>query len=562
MEALRTLFDASPISALFLSLAVGYTIGKIRIGRFQLGGLAGTLFAAIIIGQVGVEVDQNIKTMSFAVFIYTLGFVSGPQFFQSLGRSTLDQLHLTIVCSLIIFCTVWGLAQLVDLDKGTAAGLLAGATTESASVGTAGDALANMDFDEETQKTLQANIAVTYAITYLFGFTLVVFYVTNLAPRLLGVNLRDAAKAYEQDMGETQSRLEPGQQQAFSSLVVRVYRVTRAEAVGRTLAYLREGSREKVHVQQVMRNEEIRKLSPDMHLARGDLVTLIGVRDAIVTAGRMLGEEVTELNEIELISETRDVVITKKGIAGRTLEEARASIDPNLRRGVFTLRLNRADRDIKIRRSTRLEGGDVITLHGPTDTVATTANAIGYSVDQSKGVDYVYLGLGIVAGIIIGLFTVPVAGSEVGLHTGGGCLISGLIFGWLRSKRPTFGSMPAATAMHLRDYGLAIFIASVGLASGPQALALLQEKGIMLPVLSLIVVLVPLISCTFYAKLVLKMNPVVICGSLAGMLTCTPALNALVSEAESEAPVNGYTVPYAVANVILTLLGPIIVLTA
>ena len=84
----------------------------------------------------------------------------------------------------------------------------------------------------------------------------------------------------------------------------------------------------------------------------------------------------------------------------------------------------------------------------------------------------------------------------------------------------------------------------------------------MLPVLSLIVVLVPLVSCTFYAKLVLKMNPVVICGSLAGMLTCTPALNALVSEAESEAPVNGYTVPYAVANVILTLLGPIIVLTA
>ena len=561
MEALRILFDASPISALFLSLAVGYTIGKIRIGRFQLGGLAGTLFAAIIIGQVGVEVDQNIKTMSFAVFIYTLGFVSGPQFFQSLGRSTLDQLHLTIVCSLIIFCTVWGLAQLVDLDKGTAAGLLAGATTESASVGTAGDALANMDFDEETQKTLQANIAVTYAITYLFGFTLVVFYVTNLAPRLLGVNLRDAAKAYEQDMGETQSRLEPGQQQAFSSLVVRAYRVTRAEAVGRTLAYLREGSREKVHVQQVVRNQEARKLSPDMHLARGDLVTLIGVRDAIVAAGRMLGEEVTELNEIELISETRDVVITKKGIAGRTLE-ARASIDPNLRRGVFTLRLNRADRDIKIRRSTRLEGGDVITLHGPTDTVATTANAIGYSVDQAKGVDYVYLGLGIVAGIIIGLFTVPVAGSEVGLHTGGGCLISGLIFGWLRSKRPTFGSMPAATAMHLRDYGLAIFIASVGLASGPQALALLQEKGIMLPVLSLIVVLVPLISCTYYAKLVLKMNPVVICGSLAGMLTCTPALNALVSEAESEAPVNGYTVPYAVANVILTLLGPIIVLTA
>lgn len=562
MDVLHSLFAIAPINALFLSLAVGYTIGKIRIGRFQLGGLAGTLFAAIVIGQVGVEVDQNIKTMSFAVFIYTLGFISGPQFFQSLGRSTLNQLHLTLFCSIVIFTTVWGLAQILDLDKGTAAGLLAGATTESASVGTAGDAIANMDIDADLKQTLHANIAVTYAITYLFGFTIVVFFVTTAAPKLMGVDLREAAQAYDAKQGQSQTLLQPGQEEMLGNLLVRVFCVTTVDAHNKTLATIREQSCEKAHVQQVIRNGAALDLTPELTLQQGDLVTLMGERSELVAAGKQLGDEVTELDNMELISETRDVVITSKKVVNLTFQKARDMIDPNIRRGVFAIRLNRADRDVPLHNHATLEAGDVITLYGPTDAVAATADIIGYTQDQSKGVDYAYLGLGIVIGIIIGLFTVPIAGSQVGLHTGGGCLISGLIFGWLRSKRPTFGSMPAATAMHLRDYGLAIFIASVGLASGPQAITLLEEKGALLPLISIVVVLTPLISSTLYARYVLKMEPILICGALAGMLTCTAALNALVSQADSEAPVSGYTVPYAVSNVILTLLGPIIVLTA
>ena len=134
------------------------------------------------------------------------------------------------------------------------------------------------------------------------------------------------------------------------------------------------------------------------------------------------------------------------------------------------------------------------------------------------------------------------------------------MFGWLRSKRPSFGSLPAATAVHLRDFGLAMFIASVGLEAGPEALNVLREQGLILPVLAVGVVVVVLVSSLFYARHVLKMPPVLICGALAGLLTCTPGLNAVVEKAESEVPVLGYTVPYAIANVLLTLLGPVIVL--
>jgi putative transport protein len=144
MEILHAFFHKSPIIALFLSLAIGYGIGNIKFGNFQLGRLAGTLFAAILIGQVGIDVDMEVKSIAFALFIYALGYTSGPQFFGSLGRDTLNQIHLGVFSTLIVFVTIWSLAQILDLDQGTAAGLLAGATTESASIGTAGEALRHL----------------------------------------------------------------------------------------------------------------------------------------------------------------------------------------------------------------------------------------------------------------------------------------------------------------------------------------------------------------------------------------------------------------------------------
>lgn len=255
------------------------------------------------------------------------------------------------------------------------------------------------------------------------------------------------------------------------------------------------------------------------------------------------------------------VVVTNRELVGATLTQLKSLVDPELRRGVYLAKLTRVGHALELRPRTRLEAGDVTTLIGPPGSVEALVKRIGYAIDRNDRVDYVYLGLGIITGVLIGMITVPIAGTPVALHTGGGCLISGLLFGWLRSKHPTFGSLPAATALHLRDFGLAVFVASVGLAVGPEALALLKEQGILMPVLAIVVVLVPIVISMYYAKYVLKMNPVVICGALAGIFTCTAGLNAVVAEADSETPVLGYTVPYAIGNVLLTLLGPVIVLT-
>jgi aspartate-alanine antiporter len=561
MEFLHKLFTSSPIVALFLSVAIGNVIGKLQIGRFRLGGMPGTLFAAILIGQAGVPVDENVKTIFFALFIYALGYVSGPQFFRSLGRSTLDQVHLSVFSSAVVFAVVWLMAAFLDLDKGTAAGLLAGATTESASVGTAGETLGHIGLDPEAVDSLRTNIAITYAVTYLFGFTLVVFFVSAIAPRLLGIDLKAAAREYEVTLGDTGEELEFGQEQAVRPIVVRVYRVTNPEVAGMTVEEFDHRFDPDVHIQQVARGGRARRMVPTLKLGRGDRVLLVGQREHIVSAGNFLGTETGETSGLEFIGESRDVVVTRGQIVGISLGEARHLMDPDERRAVFATRIVRAGQDVPVRSGTLMQAGDVVTLYGPPGNLDNVTRVVGYEVQTGNITDYVYLGLGIVTGVLIGMITVPIAGAPVALHTGGGCLISGLLFGWLRSKRPTFGSLPAATAIHLRDFGLAMFIASVGLAAGPEAVEVLKERGLILPVLAISLVLIVLLSTLYYARYVLKMHPVLICGALAGVLTCTPGLNAVVEEADSEAPVLGYTVPYAMANVILTLLGPVIVLT-
>ncbi|RLE17893.1 MAG: aspartate-alanine antiporter [Actinobacteria bacterium] len=563
MEQLHSLFTESPILPLFMAVALGYALGKIRIGQFQLGGLAGTLLAAIGIGIFDVQTNESIKYIAFALFIYSLGYVSGPQFFGSLGRKTLGQVHLSVFSAIVLFVTIWGIAQIFDLDKGTAAGLLAGATTESASIGTASDALRNLNLGEDEVKRLQANIAVTYAVTYLFGMTLVIFLTSKLAPRLLQMkDFPAAAQELEEKLGASSS-LAPGQFEFIREIIARVYRVEPDGGAGMPIEKFEKQYTRGVTFQQIYRAGKPCKQTPDFVLQADDLVTLVGMPEEVYEVGRLLGVETSHSNtEERLIGEIRDVVVTRKDRINKTAAALREEIDPAKLRGAYAVRVTRMERDIPLLPTTQAQLGDVVRLIGLPNGVRNMAKELGHTLTPGEGVDYLYLALGIICGIIVGSIPIPLAGTEVEMGIGGGCLISGLVFGWFRAKHPTFGNLPSATAAHLRDFGLSVFIATIGLQAGPQALQVIQDQGVMLPLFAITVVTISMLTSLLYAKYVLKMDPVLITGALAGLLTCTPALNASVTEANSEMPVLGYTVPYAISNVLLTLLGPVIVLTA
>jgi putative transport protein len=561
MELLHNFFHQVPMAALFVAVAIGYAVGKIKIGNFELGGMAGTLLAAVVIGQVGVPVDPVVKEMMFALFIYATGYVSGPQFFSSLNRKTLNQLHLALVSALSVFAFIFVVVKVMGLDKGTAAGLLAGATTESASIGTSGEALQRLGLAADKVKKLESNIAVTYAITYLIGMLSVIIFTSRVAPRLLGINLKNEAQKLETELGGVETKLEPGQFDAFGDFAARIYEMTAdSEAAGMTVGAIQDRFKEDVRVVRARRKGAwMLEVTPELTLEAGDLVAVSGLIEAVVKAGALIGPETLDLEHLGFTAEIRDVVVTRKELSGKTMAEAREMLDLRRRYGVYPTKVFRLDQEIAMYPGLEVHLGDVLRFVGAREDIEQAAKEVGYSLVPSNVVDYVYLGLGILAGILVGMISVRVVGVPIGLGTGGGCLISGLVFGWLRAKHPTFGNLPGSTAQYLRDFGLAVFIASIGLASGPQAIAQIKQYGVTLPLIGFCVVMVPLLVMVFYGRFVLKMNPVILCGAITGNLTCTPALNGVVAEADSNTPVLGYTVSYAISNVLLTFLGPVIV---
>ena len=193
MELLHRLFTAEPLLALFLTVALGYLVGRVKIGSFTLGGIAGTLLVGVVIGQLGVAIDPGIKAIFFALFIYAVGFQGGPQFFHALNRRSLNQLASAFVMCLVGLLCVLGGAWCFGLDRGMAAGLAAGGLTQSAIIGTAGDAIAKLGLAPALAKTMQTNIAVGYAVCYIFGSLGPILMVTWFLPWVMKWDIRAEA---------------------------------------------------------------------------------------------------------------------------------------------------------------------------------------------------------------------------------------------------------------------------------------------------------------------------------------------------------------------------------
>ena len=558
MDWIRELFKSAPEAALFISIAIGYLIGKIKIGFFQLGSVAGTLLAAVFVGQLHVTLSPQVKAVCFGLFIFSVGYKSGPQFFASLNRASVKPILLSIVVCVTGLLGVYAAAKIFALDVGTAAGVLAGACTESASIGTAGEAIARLGLPVEEVTRLQNNIAVGYAMTYLFGTLAVILFVRSIAPKLLGIDLKQSAKEYEEANQGGEPKGSGGVE--YMPVAIRGYRVTKTSAgagakVGDVVRALGEG----VEVGRVIRMGEELDVTPALVLQPGDTVGVSGLRSRLARGDDVIGPEVGDPRVLTDVVDVADVVLTNKQFAGKTLYEIAQEIDPDARRGVYLQRVERAGRRLPRAWSTRIERGDVLRLVGWREKLPGAVAVLGYEERATDKTDLVYLAIGIVLGTMLGLLAPKVGGVPLTLGTGGGILVAGLVFGWLRSRTRRFGAFPTAAQSILCDFGLAAFVGVVGLTAGPQMVSSIQANGPGLVLIGIGVATLPQIVGFFFGRYVLGLHPLVLLGGLAGSQTVTAALNAVLEEADSSAPVVGYTVTYAIGNVLLTLWGPIIV---
>ncbi|SDI08138.1 aspartate-alanine antiporter [Paraburkholderia phenazinium] len=549
------LLRSQPEIALFASLALGYFIGSFKIGPIQLGGVCGTLIVALLLGQTGARLAPDLKNIAFALFIFALGFTGGPQFFANIGRGwRYGLLSIVEIVSVLVLVMIAVFA--LRLDAGTAAGLLAGAATESAVIGTASEAISKLGFADAETARLQANIVTAYSVSYLFGLITIVLFTSQFAPLLLRVNLREDAQRVWRKLGGD-GALDEGQRMGAPALVSRAFRI--GPAAGQTIGALEQRYGCNLTVEQVERNGASLPLEPNLLLADGDFALVAGRREALVTAAAALGTEIADERFGALAVERVDVVLTRREADGLTVAQLRERADPAQGRGVYIAAVTRLETRVPALPGTELNRGDVLTLVGAKADVARGARQLGYVLAATQKTDFVYLGLGVLLGMAIGHLGGRIGGVSVALGTGGGCLLSGLLFGWIRSRYPLVGSLPSAAAQILKDFGLATFIAAVGLSAGPDAIKLVREYGVALPFVGILMVLVPGLLSLWIGRMFLKLETPMLLGAIAGQQCSTPAISALVGVTGNSTPVIGYTITYALSNILLPLMGPVVV---
>jgi len=556
MGTVRSIITTAPEIFLLLAIAIGTVLGRLKISGFSIGTTACILIVSVLIGQLGsFAFPPILRAILFSLFVFTIGYRSGPEFFASLNVRTLAQVVLALVIGSTGLVLVLIFAHMFKLDTGTAAGLTAGALTQSSVIGTASGALAQLGLPAEMLKQQEANIAAGYAVTYVLGYILTLLFVPFVAPRLMGIDLKaEAAKLEAELAGGTPAKADNLSYRKFQA---RAYRVS--AAAGRTVEAIEAEIGGRTVIERIVRDGADIPPNRASILEAGDDVVLTGPTAAIVDAEPVIGPEV-DSDELlrSLPGNVIEVLVENRRLHGRSIRDV-AEIVGDGARGVFLRSLTRMSREVPLGPETRVYLGDVMTLVGSTGNIARATKQVGHALNTSDRTDIAFLTIGVAAGLLAGLVSFKVGTVALTLGGGGGALIAGLVCGWLRSRNPAMGALPPAAQQTLSDLGLGGFIAAVGLGNGLAAWSAIQAHGVLLVGMGVVVTLVPLTVGTLVAFYLLRMNPVVTCGALAGAMTVDAAVTGACDVAESKTPVLGVAVPYAVGNVVLTVLGPIVV---
>ena len=562
MEWIINQLRERPELAIFLTLFLGFWLGKLRIGKFSLGTVTSVLLVGVLVGQLKIDVPGPIKSVFFLLFLFAVGYKVGPQFFRGLKKDGLPQVGFAVLMCVSVLVVTWLLALVMGYNPGEAAGLLAGSQTISAVIGVAEDTMANMGLDEAQRQSYINIIPVSYAVTYVFGTAGSAWVLSSLGPKLLGglEKVKAACKDLEAKMGSSEAD-EPGFMHAARPVTFRAYKIENEwfkqgrRVIDLEMYFQKDGKR--LFVERLRKQGVVRDVAPNTVLNIGDEVVLSGRREFVIGEEDWIGNEIQDAQLLDFPAETLPVTVTKKTFAGKTVANIRRH---KFMHGVSIRSIKRAGIEIPVLAQTKLDAGDVIEVVGTKQEVESAAVQIGYVDRPTHQTDMIFVGLGILIGGLFGALSIHIGGVPISLSTSGGALIAGLFFGWLRSKHPTFGRIPEASLWVLNNVGLNMFIAVVGIAAGPSFVQGFRDVGLSLFIVGAIATTLPLIIGLLLGKYVFKFHPAITLGCCAGARTTTAALGAIQDAIESETPALGYTVTYAVGNTLLIIWGVVIVL--
>ncbi|MFG1269344.1 aspartate:alanine exchanger family transporter [Xanthobacter versatilis] len=545
-----------PEIALFLTIGIGFWIGNLKLGKFNLGVVTSTLLAGLLVGQIGIKLPAVMQSTFFAMFLFSVGYAVGPQFIRALKSDGLPQVVFAILICLAGTVTAIVLGKLLGYNAALTAGLLSGGYTNSTVLGVAADLMNQSGLQPDELKAALALLPVAYAVTYPFGTIGSAFMLANIAPKLLGFDLVKVCQDYEREHGGNKIGTT-----AYREFSARAVKLANTGLVGKTVEDVEKMFHNEIFIRRMRTSAEgpIVDCKRDTVLTEGAILAVSGGLSALLAYADEFGPELKDVPLLDFSTELLDLVVTNKAYAGKTLGELIHTLFGEPGRGVFLTKFTRSDVAMAMGEQVKVQRGDVLTILGAKADVAKIAKVLGYADRPVEGSDMAFMAFGIVFGSLIGAFTIRIGGIPLSLGTAVGAIVAGIICGYLRSTMRTFGHIPGPAIWVFNNVGLNGFIACIGLNAALGFVGGIQNYGLTLFLAGTLVTLVPIIVGLLLGHFVFKFHPGIMLGAVAGARSTTAALGALQEASKSNVPVVGYATGYAVSRLVMALLTIVVV---
>lgn len=558
MNVIVDLFQKHPELAVFFCLGAGYWVGSLKFGRFSLGSVVGTLLVALIVGQMHVAVPDFIKTLFFSLFMFATGYHVGPQFFSGLRQGGLKLMALSVLFCLTGLGVVLLMAKVFGLDKGFAAGLLSGGLTQSSVIGTATDAIGRLPLPENVRQELAHHVPLGDAVTYIFGVIAPAIFLAKLAPKMIRADLKAECEKMEEELSGGANGKLSGAFDSYVPVDLQAFQIERENLFGKGVPFLEKVLPTHCYVQRIRHGRKLFDPHEEIAIQPGDVVVISGNREDLIKVQSLIGGPVVDPEAMDMPFETVPVIVTQKALIGKTIGEIAESA-PERAKGIHLRKITRQGHTLPRLPNTRVARGDILELVGQPEDIERAARFVGFPDRPTDKSDLIFMGIACVLGVLVGVLSVNIGVVAVSLGSSGGILVAGLVFGWFHSLYPRFGRIPSPAVWLMETLGLNVFIAAVGLAAGPHAVAAMKSDGLQLLAAGVAVTLIPHIVTVLVGRYGFKLNAGVLLGACAGAGTATPAMQAINDESQSAVPTLGFTIPYALSNVLLTAWGPVVV---
>lgn len=534
-----------PIGALMLTVTLGYLLGRLKWRGMSLGPAGGTLFVALALGALGLELNTgndsgiSIGMFGFALFIYSIGFEAGPGFFSGIrGGHGLRHISVGITVAVFSVALAIGAGYLFDFDASTTAGVLSGALTSASTYAAASEEAAD-----------NAHLAIAFALTYPFGLVGLVFMI-QLIPRLAKTDLESEGDNAADNSGRTLI-LRRG-----SPELTRAFRVEQPDVCDKPLKELHLTRRTGCFITRIHHKDNVLPAHAESILTKGDHILVTGRLDELQVFEGLVGPEVYDSELRHKMPPARRIQVLNRGVAGKTLKE----LNVLGRAHCIIMRIERAGQIIEPGADVTLQHGDTIEVVGKRANVRSIAKEFGRFEPSTTVTNIAVYAAGILAGVLLGGIHFSPFGMDLSLDHAGGLLLAGLLLGRLRNVRFLSANVPAPARQLVRDLGILLFLSETGVASGHALMDGAVDLNVpMVLVSGAVVTIVPVILALLASHYVWKLKPLESWGSVCGGMTSSAALTAVKRASDSNEPAISYAAAFAVASVLVTVAGQFVI---